>query len=47
MEYPKKFTKTYKGEKPVKIIRASGEAGTIKLKEYRFIKEVGEMGVYK
>lgn len=54
MEYPKKFTKTYEGEKPVIIIRASGEPsvrlgepGTMKVKEYRLIKSIGKMGVYK
>ena len=47
MEYPKKFTRTYEDEKPVIIIRVSGESGAIKLKEYRLIKEVGKMGVYK
>lgn len=47
MEYPKKFNKSFPGEKPVIIIRASGEPGTIKVKEYRLIKEVGKMGVYK
>jgi hypothetical protein len=47
MEYPKKFTRTYEEEKPVIIIRASGEPGTIKVKEYRLIKQIGKMGVYK
>jgi len=47
MEYPKKFNKQYPGEKPVIIIKGSGGAGTIKIKEYRLIKEVGKMGVYK
>jgi hypothetical protein len=47
MEYPKKFTRIYEDEKPVVIIRASGEPGQVKIKEYRLIKEVGKMGVYK
>jgi hypothetical protein len=47
IQFPKKFTRTDEEVKPVAIIRCSGEAGNIKLKEYRLIKEVGKMGVYK
>ncbi|MEE9355198.1 MAG: hypothetical protein V3U75_06380 [Methylococcaceae bacterium] len=47
MEYPKKFSRSFPGEKPVIIIRASGETGAIKIKEYRLTKEIGKMGVYK
>jgi hypothetical protein len=47
LEYPKKITKNFPGEKPVIIIRASGEPGAFKVKEYRLIKEIGKMGIYK
>lgn len=47
IDYPKKFTRSYEGKKPIKIIRGSGEWGQVKIVEYRLIKEVGKMGVYK
>lgn len=47
IQFPKKFTRTCEDEKPAIIIRCSGESGSIKLKEYRLVREVGKMGVYK
>ena len=47
MEFPKKFTKSYEGKKPVKIIKGTGEQGSIKIVEYKLIREIGKMGVYK
>jgi hypothetical protein len=45
MEYPKKFTKSYSyvEDIPAKIIRGDG----IKIVEYRRVKIIGQMGVFK
>ncbi len=48
MEYPKKITKRYEnGQQPQIIIRGSGNPSNITIKEYKLIKQYGNMYVYK
>lgn len=48
MEYPKKISCFYdKGQRPDIIIRGSGELPSVKIAEYRLVKEKGNLCVYK
>lgn len=47
MQFPKKFTRIYEDEKPVVIIRGSGDEHGLKVVNYRLTREIGKMGVYK
>jgi hypothetical protein len=47
MEFPKKFTRSYKDDPPIIIIRGTGNHPNIRIVEYSLAKRKGSMCFYK